>query len=266
MLKVVSHEGYLARYPTGAVETPARIRSILGNLKGHYPLVVPEPASKEDLLRVHSADHLVQVQLEGKAVRDAAALAAGGALCAAWHAWVDGSPYFAAVRPPGHHAGRSRFGGYCFFNNVAVAILALLDRGGAHRAAVIDFDMHRGDGTAEIFDADPRVRFLDVSSAEKDVFVQKIERFLESLPPVDIIGVSAGFDMHVKDWGGLLTNRDYHRIGRLIGDAARRKASGRVFAVLEGGYMPHELGKAVLAFCKGLEGKDFMELPHTGRP
>lgn len=266
MLKVVSHEGYLARYPTGAVETPARIRSILGNLKGLYPLVVPEPASKEDLLRAHTPDHLIQVQLEGTAVRDAAALAAGGALCAARRALTDGHPYFAAVRPPGHHAGRNRFGGFCFFNNMAVAILALLDHGAERRAAVIDFDMHRGDGTAEIFDGDPRVHFLDVSSAEKDMFVQRIESFLDALPPVDIIGVSAGFDMHVKDWGGLLTNRDYHHIGRLIGEAARRKASGRVFAVLEGGYMPHELGKAVLAFCKGLEGKDLIEPTHTTRP
>ncbi|WP_448383821.1 histone deacetylase family protein [Desulfosoma sp.] len=266
MLKVVSHEGYLARYPTGAVETPARIRAILGNLKGHYALVVPEPASTEDLLRAHTVDHLIQVQLEGKAVKDAAALAAGGALCAARRALTDGHPYFAAVRPPGHHAGRNRFGGFCFFNNMAIALLALFDHGTARRAAVIDFDMHRGDGTAEIFHGDPRVSFLDVSSAEKDGFVQRIESFLEGLPPVDIIGVSAGFDMHVKDWGGLLTNQDYHRIGRLIGNAARRLASGRVFAVLEGGYMPHDLGKAVLAFCKGLEGKDLIEPTHAARP
>lgn len=265
MLKVVFHEGYLARYPTGAVETPARVRSILSNLKGRYQVVTPEPAGKSDLLRAHTVDHLVQVQLEGKAVRDAAALAAGGAVCAARLAASTGHPVFAAVRPPGHHAGRNRYGGFCFFNNLAVAVLALLDNDGFNRAAVIDFDMHRGDGTAEILAGDPRVLLLDVSSAEKDGFTEKIADFLESLPSVDIIGVSAGFDMHVKDWGGLLTNRDYHKIGRTVGDAARRKASGRVFAVLEGGYMPHELGRAVLAFCVGLEGKDLLEPAYTVR-
>lgn len=265
MLKVVFHEGYLTRYPTGAVETPARVRSIMGHVKDRYEVVVPKPAGKDDLLRAHTAEHLVQVQLEGKAVREAAALAAGGALCAARVAAATGHPVFAAVRPPGHHAGRNRFGGFCFFNNMAVALLALLNTGGMRRAAVIDFDMHRGDGTAEIFDGDPRVLFLDVSSADKNGFFEKIVDFLDALPAVDIIGVSAGFDMHVKDWGGLLTNRDYHAIGRALGNAARRKASGRVFAVLEGGYTPHELGKAVLAFCMGLEGKDLLEPTHAAR-
>lgn len=265
MLKVVFHEGYLTRYPTGAVETPARIRSIMGNIKGRYEVITPQPAATEDLMRAHTPDHLVQVQLEGKAVREAAALAAGGALCAARLAASAGHPVFAAVRPPGHHAGRNRFGGFCFFNNMAVALLALLDNGAFSRAAVIDFDMHRGDGTAEIFGGDPRVVFLDVSSAEKDNFIEKIEDFLEALPTVDIIGVSAGFDMHLKDWGGLLTNRDYHRIGRAVGDAARKKAAGRVFAVLEGGYMPHDLGRSVLAFCVGLEGKDLLEPTHMAR-
>lgn len=265
MLKVVFHEAYLARYPTGAVETPARVRSIMGKLQGHYEVVQPQAATKDDLLRAHCADHLIQVQLEGKAVWDAATWAAGGAIWAARLAAAAQCPVFAAVRPPGHHAGRNRYGGFCFFNNMAVALLALMDQGLIQSAAVIDFDMHRGDGTAEILAGDPRFLFLDVSSAEKDGFVERITTFLRELPSVDILSVSAGFDMHIKDWGGLLTNRDYHRIGREVGEAARRKASGKVFATLEGGYMPHELGKAVLAFCQGLEGKDWIEIPHFTR-
>ncbi|MGQ9485830.1 MAG: histone deacetylase family protein [Desulfosoma sp.] len=266
MLKVVFHEAYMARYPTGAVETPARVRSIMGNLQGCYEVVVPRPASKEDLLRAHTPDHLTQVQLEGKAVWEAAVLAAGGALCAARLTAQTRQPVFAAVRPPGHHAGRNRYGGFCFFNNMAVSLLALLHDGTVKRAAVIDFDMHRGDGTAEIFNGDSRCLFLDVSSAEKECFVQNIAGFLDALPLVDIIGISAGFDMHLKDWGGCLSNSDYHHIGRLLGETARRKAFGRVFAVLEGGYMPHELGKAVYAFCRGLEGKELIDVTPMTRP
>ncbi|MEJ5348695.1 MAG: histone deacetylase family protein [Desulfosoma sp.] len=266
MLKVVFHEAYLARYPTGAVETPARLRSVMGKLKEFYEVVAPSPASKDDLLRAHSEEHLIHVQLEGKAVWEAAVLAAGGAICAARLAAQTQHPVFAAVRPPGHHAGRNRYGGFCFFNNMAVALLTLFHEGLIERAAVIDFDMHRGDGTAEIFQGDSRCFFLDVSSAEKDGFIERIADFLEALPLVDIIGVSAGFDMHLKDWGGHLSNRDYHRIGRLLEETARQKAFGKVFAVLEGGYMPHELGKAVYAFCRGLEGKDLTDLTLMTRP
>ncbi|ROQ90817.1 histone deacetylase family protein [Desulfosoma caldarium] len=266
MLTVVFHKAYLTPYSTGAVETPARVRSIMGKLQGCYEVVAPRAASKDDLLRAHTPDHLTQVQLEGKAVWETAVLAAGGAICAARLTAQTQQPVFAAVRPPGHHAGRNRYGGFCFFNNMAVSLLALLHDGTVKRAAVIDFDMHRGDGTAEIFQEDARCLFLDVSSAEKEHFVETIAYFLDALPSVDIIGVSAGFDMHLKDWGGCLCNRDYHYIGRLVGETARRKASGRVFAVLEGGYLPHELGKAVYAFCRGLEGKELSDVIPSARP
>ncbi len=253
MLKLVFHEDFLKRYPTGAVETPARVRAIYNRLKGSCEVISPEPAAKEDILRAHDPEHLIQVQLEGRQVMQAAFLAAGGAVCAATHA-VRGFPCFAAVRPPGHHAGRRRFAGFCFFNNMAVAVLHLLENGLAASAAVVDFDMHRGDGTREILGEDPRVQVVDVSSADRSRFLDRLFSLVRDLDPVDVVGVSAGFDMHVRDWGNLLTNADYHRIGRVIGEAAAEKARGRVFAVLEGGYTAHELGKAVWAFCRGLEG------------
>jgi len=265
VLTVVFHEGYLRRYPTGAVETPARARAVISKLKNHYPVVTPDPARKEDVLRAHEPEHLVRVQLEGMDVLEAAFLAAGGALCAARLA-LSGRTAFAAIRPPGHHAGRNRYGGFCFFNNMAVAIRSLLETGAVQSAAVVDIDMHRGDGTAEILGADPRVQLVDMTLADGSQFMDRLMTRLALLREVDVIGVSAGFDLHVQDWGNLLTNRDYHRIGRALGETARRKARGRLFALLEGGYTAHELGKAVLAFCRGLEGKEFPGAPPEGRP
>ncbi|SMC24637.1 Acetoin utilization deacetylase AcuC [Desulfacinum hydrothermale DSM 13146] len=258
MLTLVFHDGYLKRYPTGAVETPARARAVFSKLKEFYPVVTPEPASKADILRAHDPEQLVRVQLEGLDVLAAAFLAAGGALCAAQLA-LSGRCAFAAIRPPGHHAGRNRYGGFCFFNNMAVAVLSLLEKGLAKSAAVVDIDMHRADGTAEILGDDSRVHLVDMTLADGADLMDRLESRLEELGPVDVIGVSAGFDLHVQDWGNLLTNGDYHRIGRVLGETARRKARGRLFALLEGGYTAHALGKAALAFCRGLEGKEGWE-------
>jgi acetoin utilization deacetylase AcuC-like enzyme len=255
-MKIVYHEGYTVRYPTCAVENPARVLAIMNKLRPRYAVVSPEPASKEDVLRVHEPDHLIRVQLQSSVVYEAAFLAAGGAIRAAELA-MEGEPAFAVIRPPGHHAGKNRFGGFCFFNNMAVALARLFAEKRIRRAAIVDIDMHQGDGTREIFAEDPRVTMIDIWHGQRQALMERLLDCILTLPPVDVIGVSAGFDLYENDWGACLTTQDFHRIGFAVFEAAAKMDHGRRFAILEGGYAVNELGKNALAFCLGLEGKDY---------
>ncbi len=254
MLKIVFHEGYLTDYFTSAAESPLRVKVIHRWLRDHFEAVIPEAASLEDILRVHTREHLEAVQSEGLEVYRTALLSAGGALCAA-HMAMDGAPSFAAIRPPGHHAKRSSYSGFCFFNNMAVAVSSLLQTGRIRRAVIIDFDMHHGDGTEAIFRSNPAVDFIEVRARSRERYLGLLELKLRWLGPTDIIAVSAGFDLYVRDWGGLLETEDFHYLGYLIRQAAENKTGCRCFALLEGGYFVNDLGKNALAFCLGLSGE-----------
>lgn len=254
MLKIVYHEDYLTAYFTAAVESPLRVKVIHNKLKDHFETVTPLPASLQDILRVHTRDHVNRVRLEGRDIYETALLAAGGSLMAGRMA-LEGQAAFAVIRPPGHHARRACFAGFCFFNNMAVALAALLDSGEIRRAAVVDIDMHWGDGTADIFSETSAVSIVDVCARDREVYLKTLQDEIIRLPDVDLIGVCAGFDLHVRDWGGLLETRDYHTIGLAVRDLAIEKAEGRVFGVLEGGYFLKDLGRNALAFCRGLDGR-----------
>jgi len=254
MLKIIYHEDYLTDYFTSMAEAPHRVATIYGKLKEHYRAVIPEPASKEDILRVHSPQHLEKVQQEGKEIYETALLAAGGAICAARLACRH-QPSFALIRPPGHHAGHSRYSGFCFFNNIAVAVASLLESGQVRHAIIVDTDMHRGDGTQNIFADSPAVTIIDVRAKERQTYLQILREELDRIAQADIIAVSAGFDLYVEDWGRLLETSDFQYIGWLLHRAAVRLADGKCFAILEGGYFLNDLGKNVLAFCQGLDGK-----------
>ncbi len=255
MLKIVYHEGCLTRYFTSAAEEPLRISAIHARLSKHYPTITPEPATKADVLRVHTAEHLGRVQQEGNETYQTALLAAGGAICAAGLG-MEGSPAFAVVRPPGHHAARSRYGGFCFFNNLAIALGALMEAEEVRSAAIVDFDMHFGDGTKDIFGHLPSVSIIDFRLRERQAYLDRLLEEIGLLPsPLDVIAVSAGFDLYARDWGGLLATQDFQRIGFAIRQAAEEKASGHCFAVLEGGYFLNDLARNALAFCRGLEGQ-----------
>ena len=203
---------------------------------------------------MHSLDHLEKVQQEGKQTYETALLAAGGALCAARLA-CQNKPSFAIIRPPGHHAGHSRYSGFCFFNNMAIAVASLLESGQVQHAVIVDTDMHRGDGTKNIFTDNPCVRVIDVWARERQNYLQILRDELDLISQADIIAVSAGFDLYVEDWGGLLETSDFQYIGWLIHRATTQPAKRKCFAILEGGYFLNDLGKNVLAFCQGLEGK-----------
>ena len=254
MPKIVYHEGYLTDYFTSAAESPLRVKAIHSRLKDHFLTVTPEAASVEDILRVHTREHLESVQREGPEVYRTALLSAGGALAAARLA-MEGMPAFAVIRPPGHHAKRSSYSGFCLFNNIAIAVTSLLETGSIRRAVIIDFDMHHGDGTEAIFRENPAVDFIEVRARSRERYVGLLELKLRWLGHTDVIAVSAGFDLYVRDWGGLLETDDFHYLGYLIRQAAENKTGCRCFALLEGGYFVNDLGKNALAFCLGLSGE-----------
>jgi acetoin utilization deacetylase AcuC-like enzyme len=180
-----------------------------------------------------------------------ALLAVGGAIRASEIA-VEGEPAFGLIRPPGHHASRDSSWGFCYFNNVAVSVERLLRKDLIRKALIVDIDLHFGDGTANIFARRPEVAYFHVSGVNRENYLNNLAGFLEAQRDYNIIAVSAGFDRHRQDWGGLLATGDYFTIGRMIKEHALRECGGRRYAVLEGGYNHAVLGKNVRAFLQGM--------------
>jgi acetoin utilization deacetylase AcuC-like enzyme len=213
----------------------------------------------------------------------AASLRAAGAALAATDAVIAGEleNAFCAVRPPGHHACRSRAMGFCFFNNVAVAAMYALERHGLARVAVVDFDVHHGNGTEDILSGDERVLMVGLfqhpfypysgTDAKADNMLNvPVPAFtrgpaireivdtlwlprLEEFKP-EMIFISAGFDAHREDDLGQLgmVEADYAWITGKIREIARRHARGRIVSCLEGGYNLSALGRSVEAHIRAL--------------
>jgi acetoin utilization deacetylase AcuC-like enzyme len=253
-MKIIYHAKFLTDYLTAHVENPGRVAAIHAALEPHYPMITPEAAGEEDLLLVHSPA-LVREVRNDSVLYEVAALAAGGAKQAAALA-LAGEPAFALIRPPGHHASPGSHWGFCFFNNIAIAIERLRQDQAVDRALILDIDLHYGDGTANFFAHRTDVDVINIESSTRTNFLQEVEEALQSRRGYDIIGVSAGFDTYRKDWGGILETEDYRRIGRWVQEAALAVCRGRRFAVLEGGYYLPDLGSNCLAFLQGLEEID----------
>ena len=253
-LFLIYHEGYLNSYYTSTVECPARVKAIYSKLHHRFPVIRPEPAQRNDILRVHNSAMVGRVEIEGRDTYETALLAAGGAIKASEEALL-GVPAFGLVRPPGHHAGPDRYWGYCFFNNIAVAITRLLACGTITSALVLDLDLHHGDGTETIFMNNQKVRVINIKAKSRRAYLDSLEQELKQSGEVDMLAVSAGFDTYILDWGGILETEDYRTLGSMIRDTAHGLSQGRYFAVLEGGYYLPGLGTNVLAFCEGLAGK-----------
>ncbi|MGB6066301.1 MAG: histone deacetylase family protein [Desulfomonilaceae bacterium] len=252
-LKVIYDDIYLTDYPTASVETPARVVSIVNVLKKYYPIVQPPASSEDDILLVHSPSILKSVKGDPELYRTAA-MAAGGALMAGELA-CQGQPTFAAVRPPGHHASPDSHWGFCFFNNVAIAIEKLIRARKISQALVLDIDLHFGDGTDNFFRGRKEIVVANIQDDSRRPFLENVDRALAS-NEYDIIAISAGFDRHVEDWGGTLTTEDYFTIGRSVRNHALARCNGQYFAVLEGGYNVHVLGENALALCRGMDNPD----------
>lgn len=254
-MKIVYSKRFEERYQTNPVESPDRVRLSALELKGAgYDFVESRQATEEEIRRVHSLEHMRSVQRRG--LYEAASWAAGGAIAAAELA-VAGEPAFALIRPPGHHASAIRAWGLCFFNNMAVAVQRIRSR--AKRVLIIDIDLHFGDGTVSIFHGDRDVKIANPGSIDANFdyltmdsrgYLKQIEAALRGFE-YDVIGMSAGFDTYVEDWGGLLTNEDYEKIGEMIAKASE-KCGERRFAVLEGGYHS-DLKYNIKSFIRGFD-------------
>ena len=256
---VVFHPDYLREYSKEAAAVPGRMESILKEIQGApgFLFVEPERATEDDLTRVHPQAQIDSVRLHGMVLYDTALRAAGGAILASEIAMA-GQVSFGLIRPPGHHAGFGRYWGFCYFNNIAIAVKKLLDEGKIKRALIVDFDLHFGDGTVNIFDNpkndDPRVTYYHTEmDGDRTLRLQKLEAFLSRTKGYDILAVSAGFDAGKLDWGGIYEISDYTTIGTLLKKAAERNCGGKRFAVLEGGYNHSVLGKNVKAFLEGFK-------------
>jgi acetoin utilization deacetylase AcuC-like enzyme len=250
-VKVVYHKKYCEVYASDPAAQSGRMESIYKELRGHFEFVVPEPASEEDILLVHGKSHVENVKAH-PLTYEIALLAVGGAIEASEIA-VEGEPAFGLIRPPGHHASRDSSWGFCYFNNIAVSIERLLQRGKIGKALIVDIDLHFGDGTANIFAGKPNVAYFHVSGMNRENYLDSLSRLLATQEGYDIVTVSAGFDRHQRDWGGLLTTNDYFVIGKMVKESALGECDGRRYAVLEGGYNHAVLGKNVKAFLQGIE-------------
>jgi acetoin utilization deacetylase AcuC-like enzyme len=287
-------------------ECPERIGAIhdLLLIKGLLDYMHPYDApcaTDAQLGRAHSMQYIrelaAQVPTSGYAQIDpdtlmnpdsyqAALHAAGAAVLATDLVLTGKAPVaFCNVRPPGHHAERAAAGGFCFFNNVAVGIRHALDEHGLERVALIDFDVHHGNGSEDIFYDDPRV--LMCSTFEKGLypfcgeiprgpnmvniglparsgsraFREAVENgwlsLLDAFRP-QMLFVSAGFDGHREDdMGNLgLVEADYEWVTRHVMQVAERHAQGRVVSCLEGGYVMSPLARSAVAHIKVLIGVD----------
>jgi acetoin utilization deacetylase AcuC-like enzyme len=245
-MKVIFHEAFYQVYASDPAAAPGRMEAVMEVLRPAVELVQPVPATEEQIGAVHTRSHIESVKAQG--VYEVAALAAGGAIMAAEIGLEE--PCFGLIRPPGHHASSDSAWGFCYFNNMAIAISSLSERKKIRSAYVLDIDLHFGDGTDNIFGGSRGVTVHNVSARERTAYLKEVEREMENCG-ADIIGISAGFDDHEEDWGGTLKTDDYRKIGGLVRTAARR-CKGGCFALLEGGYNHRVLGQNVMALIEGL--------------
>lgn len=256
-MRVVFHETfYDSGYSTEAYDNaaePGRLEGVMKALtqEGNYAVEIPAAATRADLLRAHTEAHVASIEATPR-LFNIASLAAGAAIHAADRA-IQGEPMFACVRPPGHHASRNSTWGHCTFSNVALALLRLRDAGQIRSAFVVDFDQHTGDGTMDVLRGWSGAEVFNAYGDNPAHYLQMLEERLKAAPQVDILAVSAGFDAYIHDLGRKLYTEDYFTIGRLLQAYAIRLGHQRRFAVMEGGYYLPDLGKNVLAFCRGFE-------------
>ncbi len=300
---LVSHDDCLEHEPGSEPETPARLRAILTALDAPaFDDLDREPAPRLEparLLAIHNREHIDRIRNTcpetGLASLDhdthlspgswEAALRAAGAGVRAVDAVIGGaaSNAFCAIRPPGHHATSDRAMGFCLFNNAAMAARHARQAHGLEKVAIVDFDVHHGNGTQEIFWRDPSVLYASThqmphypgSGAASETGVGNIvnvplaagdgsaafERAIKSviLPALerfepDLVIVSAGFDAHRADplSSTLLEEADYYRVTEQLCTIAAKYADGRLVSLLEGGYHLQALAASAAAHVRAL--------------
>jgi len=308
---LVFHPDYV-RHDVGInhPEMPERISRTIQHLKNvglldnpNIRLFKPEPATSEDLRLVHTTQYIEKIKLLSEhggmltldtpippGTYEIARLSAGGAILAGRIVVEDKvRNSFALVRPPGHHAGGDFGGGFCYFNNIAVMIEHLRVRFGMKRFMIIDWDVHHGNGTQEIFYSDPTVLYFSThqmplypgtgnmdeigegegkgynvnlplpagTSGEvyKEIVTELIEPMVDEFRP-EIVAVSAGQDAYFADPIANLhfTTGTYSLITKMLMEIVDRHCNGRLALVLEGGYnleaLPRIIGAIVATQAK----------------
>ena len=285
-MKIVTDEHCVGYSRGGHPERPARIAATVEFLKGQSELplawAAPGEASDAQILRAHSPELLARLQIPHDFDADTPfyedidifARASVGAALGALQAARNGENVFSLMRPPGHHATRDQAMGFCYLNNIAIAVLEAVATG-ARRAAVFDFDVHHGNGTEAILLDRPGVGVFSVHQhpcfpgtgaanaggncfnypvapgASRETYRAALAQALDDLSKFqsDLIAVSAGFDAYVRDplADGVLLAEDFKWLGRSL-----RGLDVPMFSVLEGGYS-RNLPELVFAFLKGVE-------------
>ncbi len=307
----IYHESFLRHNTgTGHPENSGRLEAFVSNLKStglwndlHHPVINPAP--EKWILANHSPEHLESIReacsehrtvLDDGETRicpesfDVARLAAGAALAgvdAVMHG--DLRSVFCAVRPPGHHAERNRAMGFCLFNNIAVAARYAKTEYGLKRVAIIDWDVHHGNGTQHSFEDDPGVLYISLhqyplypgtgAAGEEGTgagrgFTLNLpmppgagdEEYLHAfnsriIPRIgeyrpELILISAGFDAHYADPLASIncTEDGFAEMSRMLVESAGRHCGGRIISILEGGYDTEALKKSVEVHLTALMG------------
>jgi acetoin utilization deacetylase AcuC-like enzyme len=247
---VIYHHDYEDVYSGDPAAEAGRMEAIYEEVGKSYPIIQAVPASKTDILLVHTEKHIAWVERIG--LYYISSLAAGGAIKAAEYSLMN-EPSFALIRPPGHHASPNSSWGFCYFNNIAIAVQRIRMSSNVDKVLIIDFDLHYGDGTHNIFKESTEVTYFHIPNLTREEQLRALSDYLDSWRNIDLLAVSAGFDRHVEDWGGSLSTNDYLELGRILRDFSIDRGYNRRFAVLEGGYNHKVLGKNVKAFLNGFK-------------
>ncbi|MEW5783848.1 MAG: histone deacetylase [Bacillota bacterium] len=305
---LIYHPDYLVHTQERHPERKERLDHILKTLREEAPperirMIEPVPATAEEIALIHDAGYVRSIEdacQRGQQFLDmdtylvpqsyeVALLAAGGAL-AGLRAVMNGDcrTVFALIRPPGHHAEKNRAMGFCLFNNIAIAAAAARQEYGLERVAIVDWDVHHGNGTQDSFYEDPAVLYISVhqspaypgsgqvretgrgrgegytvniplpaGSGDADyglVFDRIVVPVIDAFKP-ELLLISAGQDAYYKDplAGMALTYQGYYEMAEALAAAARRWCGGRVLLCLEGGYHLEGQAGAVLHVLSAIE-------------
>lgn len=303
----LSHPRYREHLaPENHPEQPGRIAAIERRLEGesfqHLIRDTARPVTDAEILRVHPASYVDHIRIQAphdglmsisndtilsNGTYEAARLAAGAA-CLAVDEVMDGivDNAFSAARPPGHHASARQAMGFCFFNHAAIAARHAQAVHGAERVAIVDFDVHHGNGTQNIFYSDETVFYASIHQAQLFPGTGEVSEtgiannilnvplaagangtavmaaLTEAILPAatafrpDLLVLSAGFDAHYRDpLGDLnLVETDYAILTRALMEVADGVCGGRIVSLLEGGYDLDALGLSAAAHVSALMG------------
>jgi len=247
---IVWSEEFRRSYCRDPAAERGRVDLLAEALLDRFPSMEASPASFDEARLVHTPGHISALRKKRK-VANAALLALGATISASQLA-LRGQRAFALVRPPGHHASPDDAWGFCYLNNVAIAVEAAIRSEAVKRVLIVDFDLHHGDGTEAAFRGRLDVTYVHPEAGDRRGYLDALRSAVDEAPAYDLLAVSAGFDRHVDDWGEMLRTEDYRSIGKLLCRAAEARCEGRLFAALEGGYDPKALRDAGVAFLSGV--------------